>query len=132
MASRRSRDWCCDRQTRASLYLPTGYKGSLWAGAAGPDGALYVAGMRGTVYRCGDGSYAWRQVPSGTHSWLTDLVATPAGVAGVGVEGASVRRQGAEGMVAATRPDQLDLTAVVLAPDGKLIDFASRGPLAPR
>ncbi|QYY33540.1 glycosyl hydrolase (plasmid) [Cupriavidus pinatubonensis] len=119
-------------QGKSWRYLPTGYKGSLWAGAAGPDGALYVAGMCGTVYRSGDGGDSWRQVPSGTHSGLTDLVAAQGGVAGVGMEGASVRSNGTEGMAAATRPDRVDLNAVVLAADGKLIDFSSRGPLAPR
>lgn len=113
-------------------YLETGYAGSLWAGGAQPDGALYVAGMRGTVYRSGNGGDTWQQVPSGTRSALLDLAATPAGVAGVGMEGASIRSREAGGMAASVRPDRLDLTAVVLTADGKLIDFSSRGPLAPR
>ncbi|TPQ37845.1 YCF48-related protein [Cupriavidus pinatubonensis] len=113
-------------------YLQTGYKGSLWAGVAQQDGTLVVAGMRGTVYSSRDGGESWHQVPSGTHSAVMDLVAVPGGLAGVGAEGASVRGSAAASLVAAPRPDRLDLTAVAAAPDGKLIDFSSRGPLAPR
>jgi len=119
-------------QGKSWHYLETGYKGSLWAGVAVPDGAVYVAGMRGTVYRSSDGGDTWRQVPSGTHSGLTDLVATPGGVVGVGMEGASIRSHDAGDMAVSVRPDHADLTAVVEAADGKLIDFSSRGPLPPR
>lgn len=119
-------------QGKSWHYLETGYKGSLWAGVAQPDGAVYVAGMRGTVYRSSDSGDTWQQVSSGTRSGLTDLVATSTGVAGVGMEGASIRSQGVGGMVTTVRQDRVDLTATVQASDGKLIDFSSRGPLAPR
>ncbi len=113
-------------------YLQTGYKGSLWAGVAQPDGTLVVAGMRGTVYSSRDNGESWTQVTSGTHSALTDLVVMPGGVAGVGTEGALIRGSAATGFEAKPRKDRLDLTAIVAAADGKLVDFSSHGPLAPR
>ncbi|KWR87999.1 glycosyl hydrolase [Cupriavidus sp. IDO] len=109
-------------------WLDTGYRGSLWAGTAQQDGTLYVAGMRGSVYRSKDQGAHWEKVPSGTASSLTDLVALGDGVAGVGLEGASIHVQRGT-LKAGNRPDRLDLTAAVAAPDGTLITFSSRGPV---
>ncbi len=111
---------------RSWTWLDTGYRGSLWAGTALRDGTLYVAGMRGTVYRSKNQGAHWEKVPSGTASSLTDLVATGEGVAGVGLEGASISTEGA-GLKAKNRPDRLDLTAVVQAADGQLVSFSARG-----
>lgn len=119
-------------QGKSWRYLETGYKGSLWAGAAQPDGTLVVAGMRGTVYSSRDRGESWVPVRSGTHSALTDLVAVPGGLAAVGTEGASIRGSAAGGLVPAPRKDRVDLTTVVAAPDGRLVDFSAHGPLAPR
>ncbi|TPQ37992.1 WD40/YVTN/BNR-like repeat-containing protein [Cupriavidus pinatubonensis] len=107
-------------------WLDTGYRGSLWAGTALRDGTLYVAGMRGTAYRSKDQGAHWEKVPSGTTSSLTDLVAASDGLAGVGLDGSSVRTQGGE-LRATNRPDRLGMTAVVQASDGHLVMFSDRG-----
>jgi len=119
-------------QGKTWSYLQTGYNGSLWAGTALPDGTLVVAGMRGTIYRSSDAGESWSKVTSGTRSGLTDLIAVPGGLAGVGLEGALLRSDGAAGIAAASREDRADLTAVVAAPDGRLVEFSTRGPLPPR
>ncbi|WP_432257293.1 WD40/YVTN/BNR-like repeat-containing protein [Cupriavidus sp. TMH.W2] len=118
-------------QGKTWTYQQTGYKGSFWTGAAERDGSVVVGGMRGTVYRSRDGGDSWSQVQSGTASSLTDLVPVEGGVAGVGLEGALIR-SGPDGasFEAATRPDRLDLTAAVAAPDGMLVLFSSQGPVA--
>lgn len=43
-----------DDQSRRWRYLSTSDAGPLWTGIATPGGALPVAGLRGSTYRCAD------------------------------------------------------------------------------
>ncbi|RDK06756.1 hypothetical protein DN412_29665 [Cupriavidus lacunae] len=91
--------------------------------------------MRGTIYRSVDNGQSWTRMQTGVSSSITDLVTTTDGIAAVGLEGVAL--QNTKGgsfapFTQATQADWADLTAAVLAKDGKLVMFSGQGPVSPR
>ncbi len=124
-----------DDQGRSWTYLPTGYQGSFWTGAATPDGTLLAAGLRGSLYRSGDDGRTWQRVETHSQSSITALQARGSTVVGAGLDGL-VLRSADSGASFATevRPDRLALTSVVAGagtPDRPDVFYSRQGPVAP-
>lgn len=100
-------------------YLDTGYKGSLWAGTALSDGSLVVGGLRGAIYRSGDGGRHWAPVKVDSRSSITAFAESSAGLYASALDGVLLHStdHGA-GFSVSQRPDRLPLTAVVASEKG--------------
>ena len=114
--------------------IETGGKGSLWAGAALRDGSIIVGGLRGKIFRSQDEGLHWTEVHTGTKSSITGLTELTDGrVVAVGLEGVTLEsaNEGKYFHVASTRPDRMDLTAIVAgAPaDDATVLFSANGPV---
>jgi photosystem II stability/assembly factor-like uncharacterized protein len=110
--------------------LQTGYKGSLWSGAVSVDGVVYVGGLRGNLFASRDGGATWSAVPSGVGDSITDIVATPQGVAATALDGyLTLQRAGQTGFTARQLPGRDALTALVLTRDGTPVLFSKDGVL---
>ena len=114
-------------------YLATGGKGSLWSGAAMPDGRIVVGGLLGSLFQSSDGGATWSPLEAATKSSITNLVADGKGLMAVGLDGLVMkqREDGAPFQID-QRPDRAALTAAVIAADGKPILFSNEGVLAGR
>lgn len=109
-------------------WLETGGKGSLWAGAAAPDGRIFVGGLLGNVYGSADAGESWLRVDSHASGSITDLVATRDGVVGVGLDGFVLdARSGEPAFAASQRTDRAALTAVVINGKGMPVLFSKDG-----
>ena len=108
-------------------YLMTGYKGSLWAGAATPDGTLIVGGLRGTIFSSKDGGKSWKQAVADSKSSVTAVVYDNGKVIAVGLDGV-VLQSGDQGLSFAKvqRDDRMALTAAVVSGNG-VIQFTKHG-----
>jgi photosystem II stability/assembly factor-like uncharacterized protein len=112
-------------------YLPTGGKGSLWAGVALPDGRIVVGGLLGSLFQSSDGGASWSALNAGTKSSVTDLVATRSGLIGVGLDGLVLKqRAGNASFEVSQRADRATLTAALADAGGKPILFSQDGVLA--
>lgn len=119
-------------QGQSWQYLDTGYKGSLWAGAALPDGGLLVGGQRGTLMRSADGGSTWERVPLQSKSSVTAIAVRESQVTVVGLDGLQLRSSdGGKTFSADVRPDALSLTSVLGRPGGaQPLLFSRRGVVA--
>ena len=114
--------------------IETGSKGSLWAGAALNDGSILVAGLRGKILSSRDDGEHWTGVRTGAKSSITGLVELTDGrVLAVGLDGVTLEsvNEGRSFRVVSTRPDRMDLTAVInSAPkDDAAVVFSVNGPV---
>ncbi|CAB3753241.1 hypothetical protein GQ57_19275 [Burkholderia sp. MSh2] len=111
-------------------YLPTGGKGTLWAGVVLRDGRIVVGGLLGSLYQSVDGGTTWQALNPPTKSSITDLIATRSGWVGVGLDGL-VLKQRADGtpIDVVQRPDRAPLTAVLIGARGKPVWFSQEGVL---
>ncbi|MEP7100778.1 MAG: YCF48-related protein [Burkholderiales bacterium] len=117
-----------DDQGKTWAYLPTGYKGSFWAGIATPDGGLLAAGLRGSLFRSTDEGRTWGRLDSGGKSSITALAQVGKDVVAVGADGLVLRStDGGASFKHETRADRLSLTSVVAAPDGHAVLFSRAG-----
>jgi photosystem II stability/assembly factor-like uncharacterized protein len=109
--------------------LPTGNKGTLWAGAALRDGTLVVAGLRGKVLRSTDLGRAWTAVASGTESSITSLTELPGGrLLATALDGVSLTSDDAgRTFTVQQRVEPLALTTAVPRADGAPILFSTSG-----
>ncbi|TXH57264.1 MAG: glycosyl hydrolase [Burkholderiaceae bacterium] len=107
-------------------YLPTGYKGSLWAGAVLSDGALLVGGQRGTLLRSDDAGRSWQPVTLASRSSVTAIAAAPGAVTVVGLDGLLARSGDGRQFSLAVQPDGVALTAALPASGAPLL-FSRRG-----
>jgi photosystem II stability/assembly factor-like uncharacterized protein len=112
--------------------LETGYRGSLWAGAALADGALLVGGLRGTLLRSSDGGSTWQSLDSGRKSSITGLAQLPDGrVVASALDGVVlVSSDGGRTFKAAQSADRLTYTAVLANAAGKPLLMSRAGPRA--
>lgn len=111
-------------------YLPTGYKGSLWAGVTLEDGALLVGGQRGTLLRSDDQGHTWTPISLGISSSITAIAANSSGVTVVGLDGLVARSSDGRRFNPAPRPDGLPLTSALPVSGGAVLLFSRRGVLA--
>lgn len=111
-------------------YLDTGYKGSLWAGAALADGTLLVGGQRGTLMRSEDAGLHWSRVPLDSRSSVTTVAQAGANVLVGGLDGLHALSQdrGAHFSMTA-RTGGESLTTALPAADGRWIVFSRHGLL---
>jgi len=111
-------------------YLDTGYKGSLWTGTVLSDGTLMVGGLRGAIYRSGDGGRHWMQVKVDTLSSITAFADGKAGLYAAALDGVVLRSTDhGSGFSVSQRPDRLPLTALVPGDDGHPVLFSKAGVL---
>ncbi|WP_341890028.1 YCF48-related protein [Variovorax sp. YR752] len=109
-------------------YLPSGYKGSFWTGAAPAPGVLLAAGLRGSIYRSSDDGKTWVRVDSRSKSSITALLLRADGVLALGLDGLQLRStdQGAS-FSGTPRADRAALTAGLLRADGREQLFSRQG-----
>ncbi|WP_084545092.1 YCF48-related protein [Derxia gummosa] len=113
-------------------YLDTGYRGSLWAGAALDDGTLVVAGLRGNLRRSTDGGRSWQAVETGVRSSITDLVADGKRLQATALDGITLdSNDGGASFTHAQRDDRMALTTLVAGRDGAVV-FGRGGPAGGR
>ncbi len=112
-------------------YVDTGYKGSFWTGIALGDGTVVVGGLRGTVYRSTDGGRSWKESRTDLKSSITDFTESGGKVLAVGLDGASfVSGDSGATFRSRQRDDRLPLTALVVAPSGRVVKFSKQGLVA--
>ncbi|WP_332851685.1 WD40/YVTN/BNR-like repeat-containing protein [Duganella sp. S19_KUP01_CR8] len=112
-------------------YLPTGYKGSFWAGTALRDGGLLVGGLRGALYRSGDAGQSWTRVATGSTASITSVVRTGSGhdVLAVGQDGLVLRSADDGASVQGSyRTDRLPLSAALPLAGNTPPMMSARGP----
>lgn len=120
-----------DDQGRSWKYLPTGYKGSFWAGLAARDGAVLAAGLRGSLYRSADEGRTWSRVDTHSKSSITALAQAGPDVVGVGLDGLLMRSSdGGASFTAEVRADRASLTAVTVNEHGHPVLFSRQGVVA--
>jgi len=116
-------------------YIATGYRGSFWAGAGLADGAVVVAGLRGTIYRSANGQDGWTKVDSGISASIASIQTLREGgsdqVVAAAIDGTLLRSADAglsfkrEGSAAAAP----SLTALIFARSGQPVLLSRDGPL---
>ena len=112
-------------------YAATGYKGSLWTGAALSGGVLLVGGLRGSLYRSADGGRSWERVPVDARSSITQIVAEGDRVLAVGLDGLMLRSDDAGRSFAAEwLPGRAALTSLSLVVGRRPVLFSRQGPVA--
>lgn len=111
---------------RSWHYLPTGYKGSLWCGAALPDGALLVGGQRGTLLRSDDQGRSWTTLPLATKSSITSITSA-GGITLTGLDGLVARSTDGRAFVLAPQPDGVTLTSALALPGAQALLFSRHG-----
>jgi photosystem II stability/assembly factor-like uncharacterized protein len=110
-------------------YTDTGYKGTLWSGAKLSNGDLLVGGQRGNFMRGRPGS-SWTTVSLKTTGSITDIAASDAHVAVVGLDGTvAVSHDHGKTFAISLLPDGASLTSVVLTKSGEPLLFSRRGPV---
>lgn len=113
-------------------YLPTGYKGSFWAGLSPAPGVLLLAGLRGSLYRSSDAGRSWTWVESGSKSSITALLASRSGVLALGLDGLVLRSQDQGASFSGVpREDRAALTNGLVLAQGQEQLFSRQGPVAP-
>jgi photosystem II stability/assembly factor-like uncharacterized protein len=109
-------------------YAATGYKGSLWTGAALPGGVLLAGGLRGSLYRSADEGRSWVRVDTGSKSSITAIAGQQSTVMAVGLDGLVLRSSDAGASFSTdVRADRAALTSVLLAADGRPLLFSRAG-----
>ncbi|HEX7912073.1 MAG TPA: YCF48-related protein [Paraburkholderia sp.] len=109
-------------------YVNTGYKGSLWCGAALNNGELLVGGQRGTLMRSEDGGRNWELVDLSTKSSITSIVANGLDVMVVGLDGFQAQSlDGGRTFRASPRSNGESMTAVLAADNGMWLKFSKQG-----
>lgn len=109
-------------------YLPTGYKGSFWAGASPAPGVLVAAGLRGAIYRSTDDGQTWSRVDSGSKASITSLVVHEGSLFALGMDGLMLRSSdGGAHFAGSPRSDRAALTAAAPRSDGALALFSRGG-----
>lgn len=109
-------------------YLPTGYKGSFWAGAAPAPGVLVAGGLRGAIYRSADDGRSWSRVDSGSKASITSLVVQGQELVALGLDGLLLRSADhGQRFTGTPRSDRAALTAAAPRPDGSLALFSRGG-----
>lgn len=109
--------------------MPTGSKGTFWAGLVLDDGTIVVAGLRGNIYRSQDGGANWARIEASSNSSVTSMAQLPnADLVLVGMDGLTLisKDRGAT-FTAQNRADQASLTAVVSNASGVPLFFAQTG-----
>lgn len=109
-------------------YLPTGYKGSFWAGLVTADGTIVVAGLRGSMYRSTDDGRSWTRVDTNSKSSITALTRADGDIIGVGLDGLVLRSQDGGGSFKTdVRADRASLTALTVNNAGQAVLYSLRG-----
>lgn len=116
-----------DDQGRGWQYLATGYKGSLWCGAALRDGALLVGGQRGTLLRSDDEGRTWVLLPLDSKSSITSIAVGAGGVTVAGLDGLVARSVDGRAFAPALRPDGVAVTSALAASGAHTLLFSRRG-----
>ncbi len=109
--------------------LPTGNKGTLWAGVTLRDGSLLVAGLRGKMLRSTNRGRSWTPVVSGTESSITSLTELPDGsIIATALDGVSLTSgDGGRSFTVQQRVEPVSLTAAVPRADGSPVLFSTAG-----
>lgn len=109
-------------------YLPTGYPGSFWTGAAPAPGVLVAAGLRGSIYRSSDDGKTWARVASGSKASITAFLVDGTELIALGLDGLQLRSTdlGAS-FTGAPRSDRAALTSGVARRGGGLALFSRGG-----
>ena len=91
-----------------------------------------VAGLRGSIYRSGDGGVSWSAVQSDFPSSITALVQERDGtVAALGLDGVSLlSHDDGRTFSGEQRADRLALTAATETSQGSLSIFSVNGPVS--
>lgn len=113
-------------------YLATGFKGSLWTGAALPDGSLLIGGLRGAIYRSADQGATWSRAESATAASIVGLAWRAGEVVGVTTDGGVLSSRDGGAVFAPGRRAEAALTGVVIAADGRVVLLSRQGPVEPR
>ncbi|MEO8057030.1 MAG: YCF48-related protein [Burkholderiales bacterium] len=117
-----------DDQGQHWRYMPTGYTGSFWTGVATPDGALLVAGLRGSLYRSSDDGRTWSRIDTHSQSSITAMALVGSQVVGVGLEGLVLRSSDSgASFIAEVRRDRLSLTALTANAAGQPVFYSRQG-----
>lgn len=107
---------------------PTGYKGSLWSGAATADHVIYVGGLRGNLFASSDGGESWKAIRTGVGDSITDIKAEKSEVVAVALDGSVITRMAGQSSFKVSRePGRGALTAVAIAPTGAPVLFSKEG-----
>jgi photosystem II stability/assembly factor-like uncharacterized protein len=110
-------------------YIETGYKGTLWSGAALNNGDFVLGGQRGHAMRGRPGSN-WTTIPLKTTNSITGVAANGEFVAIVGLDGTLAMSHDHGKTFDITPPaDGASLTSVLLTKTGQPILFSRRGPV---
>lgn len=112
-------------------YHETGFKGSLWSGAANSDGTLLVSGLRGAIYRSVDAGVTWARSASGVTSSIVSVLAGRKNFYAATQDGATLisKDDGLSFEVAKEFP--ASLTALGFSPVRRVLEFSTAGPLTP-
>lgn len=112
-------------------YAASGFKGSLWAGLALPDGVLLAGGLRGALYRSADDGRSWTRIDTGSKSSITGLAARGREVLAVGLDGLVLRSaDGGATFSSEARSDRAALTSALMTSNG-MIYFSRQGVAGP-
>lgn len=119
--------WSDDRG-RSWAYLATGYKGSLWTGAALPGGELLVGGLRGSLYRSMDRGRHWSRLELPGKASITAIQPCGGAALVAGLDGLLLRTgTGPQGLEAMDLPGRDALTSVSVSAQGRPVLFSRRG-----
>jgi photosystem II stability/assembly factor-like uncharacterized protein len=109
-------------------YVDSGYRGSFWTGVADDDGTLFVAGLRGHVYRSKDHGVTWYALETDTTASITGLKIVGGTLFGVGLDGTTLSGD-TGGNVLATHKLRMDtdLTGLALTRTKKVVVTSRKG-----
>ena len=117
-----------DDQGKSWSYLETGYEGTLWSGAALPDGSLLVGGQRGTLLHGSAEGKDFRRLPLESKSSVTSVAVSGSQVLAVGLDGLMVRSSdGGQRFQEQRSADGVSLTAALLDGHDAPVLFSRRG-----
>ncbi|MEX3764611.1 WD40/YVTN/BNR-like repeat-containing protein [Paraburkholderia phenoliruptrix] len=109
-------------------YQKTGGKGSLWAGTATLDGAVYVGGLLGHLYVSRDDGDTWSPIDTGAGSSITDLTTADGRLVGVGLDGLLIEGESNTRNISAKHRQTRDpLTAIVSSGTNVPVLFSKSG-----
>lgn len=112
-------------------YQATGGAASLWAGTAGEGATAIVAGLRGKIFRSGDGGASWQAVVAPVEASITHLAREGATFWAGTVSGAVLcsTDDGRHWQVVQRYPSPV--TAMLPLGGGRLLAFSKQGVLRP-